>query len=84
MAERAVPYKPFDPRASSIWDRIGVIAIANIHSSEDVEHGRGYSSSVGETRGRSTWEPDMSHTCRACGCKSIYGGEPCTKCGARK
>lgn len=83
MPERPAPYRPFDEKGATIWDRIGAIAIANIHSSEDVERGRGYSSSSGATRGRS-WEPDVSHTCPGCGCRSIYEDKPCTKCGARK
>lgn len=84
MAERPAPYRPLEPKGQSIWDRIGVVAIANIHSTEDVQKARGYTASSGDTRGRSTWEPDVSHTCPGCGCKSIYGGEPCTMCGTRK
>lgn len=31
----------------------------------------------------SSWEPDMSRTCRGCGCKSVVDGR-CGICGTRK
>jgi hypothetical protein len=30
---------------------------------------------------RAAWEPDMSRTCRSCGCKSLDATGHCDRCG---